>query len=343
MSENYPIGGVAGGFVIPGVIDIPYSGPVDWNAMPYAPGENPPAPAAPTQPTGGGGGGGGSASVDPYGAYMAAQESSRQKNAIATIKAMLDQFNLSGLYDVIVGYVKEGYDASTVMALIRSTPQYKQRFPAMEALAKKGRAISEATYIDYERGASSLEQRYGLPKGMLTGNVTNLLDADVSTLELNDRVALASSASLQAPQELKDTLSNYYGIGQGGLTAYFLDPSVAMPLLERQYATAQIGTEALRQDVGLDVGIATQLQEMGVTQEQARAGFYDVSRQAEFTAGRGDVTSQENLIMGNVGKQASAQQEIERIASSRVARFQGGGGFINPYQGSKSGLQQSSV
>lgn len=274
---------------------------------------------------------------------MASQEAQRQKNAIAMVKALLDQYNLGGLYDVIVGYIKEGYDANTVMALIRTTPQYKERFPAMETLAKRGRAISEATYIDYERGAASLEQKFGLPKGMLTGNVTRLLEADVSTVELNDRVALASNASLQAPQDLKDTLSSYYGIGQGGLTAYFLDPGIAMPLLERQYATAQIGTEALRQDVGLDVGVATQLQELGVTQEQAKAGFGEVARQAEFTTGRGDVASQQTLIMGNVGRQQAAQKEIERIGASRVGRFQGGGGFVSQAQGSRSGLQESAV
>jgi hypothetical protein len=114
-------------------------------------------------------------------------------------------------------------------------------------------------------------------------------------------------------------------------------------MLERQYATAQIGTEALRQDVGLDVGIATQLQELGVTQEQARAGFGEVARQREFVSGVGDVTSEENLIMGNVGRSEAARQEIERIGASRVGRFQGGGGYITGGQGGRSGLQQSSV
>lgn len=280
---------------------------------------------------------------DPYEEYFKQQEAQRQRNAIAAVRAMLDQYGLSSLYNVIVGYVQEGYDAETVMTLIRTTPEYKQRFPAMEALAKKGRAISEAVYIDYERGAASLEQRYGLPKGMLMGNVTKLLEGEVSTSELNDRVALASSASLQAPQDLRDTLSNYYGIGQGGLTAYFLDPGVAMPLLEKQYATAQIGTEALRQDVGIDVGVASQLQELGVTQQQAQAGFGEVSRQREFMSGRGETATQRTLIMGNVAGEQAARQQIERIGAGRVGRFQGGGGFIGGQQGGRSGLQESTT
>ena len=307
----------------------------------------PPAPPTPPTPPSGptGGDGGGAPAYDPYAAmrdFYAQQDAIRQRNAIAVIRAMLDQYNLGSLYEKIVEYVKEGYDAQTVMVLIRTTPEYKQRFPAMEALAKKGRAISEGTYIEYERGAAALEQRYALPKGMLTGNVTKLLELEVSAVELDDRVKLASAASLQAPQDLRDTLSQYYGIGQGGMTAYFLDPEVAMPLLERQYATAQIGTEALRQDVGLDVGIATQLQEIGVTQEQARAGFAQVAGQRAFQSGRGETISEEGLIRGNLARQESAMQQIERISRSRTGAFEGGGGEFASDQRTRSGLLSAS-
>jgi hypothetical protein len=297
-----------------------------------------------TKPDTGGGDGGGE---DAYTRFMRMQyeeeKQNRERNAIATIKGLLEQYNLGSLYNTIVDYVKQGYDADTVMTLIRTTPEYKQRFPAMEALAKKGRAISEAVYIDYERGAASLEQRYGLPKGMLTGNVTQLLEQEVSTSELNDRVGLASVASLQAPEDLKNTLSQYYGIGAGGLTAYFLDPKVAMPLLERQYATAQIGTEALRQNVNIDVGVASQLQELGVTQERAQTGFSQVAQQREFMSGAGETASQETLIKGNVAGEEAARKQIERIGAGRVGRFQGGGGFVNASQGGISGLGSAST
>lgn len=324
-------------------INLPYTGEVDWSAMPYGPGQQPPSPEPPTTATGGNhdggnddggdnGGWGGYPSYDPYAAY----DAQRQKNAIAAIKGLLDEYGLSSLYDKIVEYVKEGYDPSTVMILIRTTPEYKQRFPAMETLMKRGRAISEATYIDYERGAASMEQRYGLPKGMLMGNVTKLLESEVSAMELDERVKLAAAGSLQAPQDLKDTLSSYYGIDQGGLTAYFLDPQIAMPLLEKQYATAQIGTEAIRQNVGIDVGIASQLQDLGVTQQEAQVGFGEVSRQRGFTSGFGDVVSKETLIQGNVAKNQSAQAQIERVSRARVGAFEGGGQFVTDQRGNTS-------
>ena len=51
------------------------------------------------------------------------------------------------------------------MALIRTTPEYKERF-LWDALIREGRPISEAAYIEFERNAA-LERSYGLPTGML--------------------------------------------------------------------------------------------------------------------------------------------------------------------------------
>ncbi len=276
-------------------------------------------------------------------ARAAAAKKAEQDQAMAQIKAIFNTYGLSSLYTKIEQYVRKGYNADTVALMLRETPEYQKRFPAMKTLAGRGRAITEADYIGYEQGAAGLEQQYGLPKGMLMGNVTGLLENDVSVIELKDRVTLASAASISAPQELKDTLANYYNIGAGGLTAYWLDPKIAMPLLEKQYATAQIGAEALKQSVGLDLSIASELQGLGVTQDVARSGFADVAaQQGEFTGGVGDVVSKETLIRGNVGGNAAAQKDIQRVASSRVGRFQQGGEFVAEKSGT-GGLASSST
>lgn len=294
-----------------------------------------------------GGGGGGATPAAPASnetperdymrEYYESLERQRKTNAIAVIKGVLSQYGLESLYSKIVEYVQNGYDADAVMALIRTTPEYKQRFPAMDALAKKGRAISEAEYINYEQTASGLERRYGLPTGMLMGKVTDLLSNEVSATELNDRVVLASAASIQAPQDLRETFQRYYGIDQGGLTAYFLDPTVATPLLEKRYGTAIIGREAAAQGVGLDVYGAENLQSLGITQEQARQGFGEVAGARELTTGRGDVVSQGELISGTFGQSQEAQRAIERARGGRTARFQGGGQFAMGERGSALG------
>lgn len=262
-----------------------------------------------------------------------AQDAQRSQNAIATMKALLQDYGLNSLYERVVGFVKEGYDPEAISVLIRTTPEYKQRFPAMEALGKKGRAISEAEYIDYERTASNLERRYGVPTGMLMGSVSELLTNEVSASELNDRVLLASAASIQAPQEVKDTFMQYYGISEGGLTAYFLDPDKATPLLEKQYATSLIGVEASRQGVGMDVYGSENLANLGITQEQARQGFGRVAGAQSLTQGRGDVVSQQELLSGTFEQSEQSLKNIERASKARTGRFQEGGGFASSAQG----------
>ena len=256
-----------------------------------------------------------------------------QDAAMGQIKSLFNMYGLSSLYTKIEEYVRKGYNADTVALMLRETPEYQTRFPAMKTLTSKGRAISEASYIDYETSSAALEKQYGLPTGMLMGNVTGLLENDVSMVELKDRVTMASAASLQAPREFKDTLLKYYNIGSGGLAAYWLDPTIAAPLLEKQFATAQIGAEALRQNVGLDVDIASQLREIGVTQETARTGFENVASQAGLSAGAGDVASQSTLIQANLAGNAAAKKDVERVAASRTGRFEQGGSFLSDSAG----------
>jgi hypothetical protein len=119
---------------------------------------------------GGGGGGGGDSDYDPdrfMREYYAGVEAKRRMNAIAAMRGLMDQLGLGSLMGKITEYVQDGYDGDAIMALIRTTPEYAARFPAMKTLAAKGRAISEAEYIEYESAAATFERQYGLPAGML--------------------------------------------------------------------------------------------------------------------------------------------------------------------------------
>ena len=282
------------------------------------------------QADGGGGdgdAGGGGAEFDPMAAYYARMEQQQQQNVIAVVTALFKEYGLETLTPKIVEYVKAGYNSDAIGVLLRDTPEYKARFPAMATLMQKKRAISEAEYIAYERTAAQLEKQYGLPSGMVQGNVTGLLENEVSATELNDRIIMASSAAVSAPEDFKQTLQRYYNVGTGGLAGYFLDPALATPILEKQFQTAQIGTEAVRQGVDLDIYGAQNLQNLGITQEAARQGFQVVAGARGLTAGRGDVVSQQQLISGTFGNEQQ-QQEIERVRAARTGRFAGGGEFM---------------
>jgi hypothetical protein len=255
----------------------------------------------------------------------------RARNVTAAVSAAFTEFGLGSLIPAITRYAQQGYDGDAIAVLLRDTPEYKARFPAMSVLAQKGRAISEAAYVAYERNTSALERQYGLPQNMLMGNLTNLIGGEVSLEELNERVQLAASASINAPEVFKEQFRNFYGVD--ALTAYFLDPSVATPLLQKQVATAEIGEAAARQNINIGLDTASQLQELGISREGAVSGFQQVARMQPFSYGRGDTLQQPQAIQAAFGTDQEAIRAAERAQSSRLGRFQGGGGFTSDREG----------
>ena len=267
----------------------------------------------------------------------AAQKRERSINAIAAMRGIMTQYGLGSLMGKIEGYVRDGYtDPDAIIALIRTTPEYAARFPAMKELARQNRGISEAEYISYETEAQGYERMYGLPAGMLTNadTISNLLTKAVSARELQERVTMAAAGAFQTSAEVKNTFKNFYGIDSGGLTAYFLDPDKATPLLTKQYASAQIGAEAAMQGVDVGMSLAEQLNVAGVSRDEARLGFGAVAGEAGLSAGPGDVVSQADLIKGNLLNDETAKQNKARAVGGKLGKFQGGGEFLQTQQGS---------
>lgn len=278
--------------------------------------------------------GGKTPEVDPDAELRKENERLRILNESAALKGVLEGYNLASLYDAVVGFLRQGYDSESVMALIRTTPEYKARFPAMDALAKKGRAISEAEYVSFESNAARLERAYGLPAGLLGQEaVTSLLTNEVSAQELEQRVVMAADAAYSVSPAVRNQFKQFYGVDSGGLAGYFLDPTRAQPLLTKQYVASQLGAEAAMQNMGIGVAMAETLQEAGLTAETARPGFTRAGQQQAFTQGRGDVVTQEQLIGANLLGNTEAISAVERAAQSRVGAFEGGGRYVETDRG----------
>jgi len=295
------------------------------------------------QPSGGNDGGGDTYDPDAFAKAQAAEfERRRISNAVGVLQGVMNEYGLGDLMSQITTWVQDGLDGDAIMMKVRETDSYNRRFPAMKALRSKGRFIDEASYIEFERTAAQLERSYGLPAGMLdVGTVTRLLENEVSLRELEERVTLAAVGAYQTSNEIKQQFKDYYGIDQGGLTAYFLDPDKAMPLLNKQYASSVLGAEGQMQGIGVGREMAEELTNMGVSREEARAGFGRVRGQQGLMAGRGDVVNQDELIGANLMNQEDAQRNVERAATARIGRFQGGGGYQTQQTGVRA-LESSS-
>lgn len=331
----------------PGVMNADYSA-AGAAAAGIDPNFNPGMSLYPVSTTGGGTGTEAPKDVVPTKSWEQLEaerlEGLRRKNAAATLGGLMSTYGLGALMGKIDAWITEGYEPGAIEALIRQEPEYHARFPAMKQLQAKGQTMTEQQYIEYEQSMTAYESLYGLPKGMLSDKdmVTKLLVNGKSPREVDENAQRASASMYTLPQEFRDTMQRYYGVDSGGLTAYFLDPEVASPLLEKQYVSAQIGMEAWRQKVDVGASLSEELYKEGITREKAAQGFAKVSDQSGLSAGKGETATQGALIDANLRDSTGAKKQVARVAGSRVAGFEGGGSFAGDKSGTR-GIGSSSA
>ena len=281
-------------------------------------------------------GGGGSAGVpDP----AAAANAKRIRDANATLMSVLSDYGLEGLADTVMTWLQDDLSEAEIMQEMRKTPTFTTRFPGIEERRKKGLApISPGEYVSYERNARQLLRSAGLPQGFYDTNedFTKFLTNDVSLSELGDRVTLAANAAFKMPKEDRDELGRW-GMGPGDITAFWLDPDVAQPVLERKYAAAQLSGAAKRTGFGgLEESKASDLVNLGVTGQEAEQGFGQLVQSKELfqslDSGE-DVIDQDEQIAARFGGSAKSQRRIEDRRARRTAQFQSGGGFSSSQTG----------
>lgn len=247
-------------------------------------------------------------------------------SAKAIIVGFLDRYGLGALGDWAWSEYLAGVSVDQIMLDMRDHPLYKQRFPAMEALAQQGRAISEAEYMAYETSTRQILQSYGVPQGMYDtpGDITRLLLNDVSVSEVNDRIQTAAAAAYTAPAETRQAIQDRFGVAGGDLIAFWLDPDKALPIIQQQYQSAQITGASRQQKVSIDYDEADRLAANGITYQQALAGFRQVASTEGLAYGQGETAGTAERVAGVFGD-AAAQQKVTRVVKGRQAGFRGGG------------------
>jgi hypothetical protein len=264
--------------------------------------------------------------------------SRRRQDARSTINTVLATYGLEGLADFTYNeiIVKETVNINNPDAIIfalREQPTYKKRFAGNAARLKAGLSeLDPASYIGLENQFRETLRSNGLPANFYdsTDDFQALIEGDVSPSELNSRVEQGYRAVADADPEVKRQMQNLYGVDEGQLAAYFLDPQKAAPLLTRQARAAQISARGLEQGgIQLTSQLAEDLARRGITEAEAQRGFGEVGRLGELTqqfAGETAI-SQEGIVGAAFGTDVRAQQELERRKRLRLGEFQGGGTF----------------
>ena len=258
--------------------------------------------------------------------------STSDASAKAAITAALDQFGLGSLAAFAWGEWQKGIPVEQIMLDIRATPDHHARFPAMAILAKQGRAITESQYISYEQSAYALAQSVGLDTAHFNAtDITNLLTNNVALPELKSRLDTYQAAAYSTPPEFRAALQQLYGVTPGQLTAYFIDPDRALPIIQQQWAAAQAAGEANLTGYGaLNKSQAETLAAQGLTAGQLGAGFAKLGTEAQVFAplpgNRGEQTiTVDQQLAAQFENNVAAQQTITQQEQSRLAEFKAGG------------------
>lgn len=273
----------------------------------------------------------------------------RRGDAFATVSQILADYGLESLSGTVQQWVQQDLSPSEILLKLRDTPEFKTQFPEIDMRKKAGLpAMGPGEIISYRRRAAEMFRAAGLPQGFHDDNsdYAKYISGDVSLAELGDRISLAAQAAFKAPQDVRDALADW-GVGPGDLVAYWLNPDLAQPILERKFAAAQLSGAAKRTGFGgLAENTAIDLAQKGVTADEAQTGFAQLTAASELMnplAGAGaseDVITRQEQIAGRFGGDTAQARRIERRRQQRQATFDDGGGFATG-QGGVSGLARA--
>jgi hypothetical protein len=274
--------------------------------------------------------------------------SSDQQNAAVLLQNMLNQWGLGSLASKALGFIQQGYDATSVQYLLSQTPEYQKRFAANAARVKAGLApLSPADYIATENAYQDILRSSGLPKGFYDSpdDFTDWISKDISPSELQGRVTQAVKFAQSTDPTYRQALAAYYGIDSGHIAAYFLDSSRALPLLQKQATAADIGAAALYNGLSLtNRDRAYQFADQGVTEQQARSAYSQIGSflPTEEAIGQrfGQSYTQSDAEDELLGGLASAQRKRQSLNQQEQALFAGVGGVGQTYTHQSYGLSQ---
>lgn len=259
------------------------------------------------------------------------------ETATAVVRDMLAQYGLSfsaNQVDEWVGLLSDDpNNMELIQQQIRESDEFAERFPGLQQRLDNGyNQISVAEYLELEDAYSTIMRTTGMPQSFYDSpeDFAEFFASDIDPTELESRVAQGFVAAQQAPDEVKAALQELYGIqnNTAALAAYYLDPDRALTAIQREFESAQIaGTATSTGFAELSRDQAERLQQLGISEAQARQGFSELGQQEGVLSsnlGSGTDFTVEEQMAAQFEQNADVQARIRRQREQRVARFQGG-------------------
>jgi len=283
-----------------------------------------------------------------------------RQNVFDTVTALFKQYGIlkvdpatgqldavsQALSNQINSLAMSGAGQDTINIQLQQTDAYKQRFIGNELRRNQGmNVLDPATYLALESQYTGILQAAGVPASFYNSAkaLGQIIGNDISAPELQTRAQLAVASVQNADPYYTQTLQNYYGLNQGDMVAHLLDPKAALPLLQEQVGSAQIGAEAARQGLAETAANTQYLYGAGVTQQQAQAGYKAVAEvlpaatklQGIYGAQTGSLynqTTAEQQYLLNSGAATLEQRKLNQLEQAQFSGQSGVTTAVNPLQ-----------
>ncbi len=250
-------------------------------------------------------------------AAQAAQAENTRVSAKAVAKTLAKNLGLKeSIVDKISDLIiNQGYTEESVQVAIRDLPEFKERFAGIDkynktfaaeiAAGKKAQAVDPYSYIQLEKDYQEILTRSGLGDMANQGTYAELIGGDVSVDETKARIVNVYDKINNADPLLKDVLKTYFPTLDNTDFAKALltgkNPEDMANQLQRKVQRAEIGSEARRFNIQTGEQSINELEALGITREQARLGYSNISR---------NLSSTEKLARIYEGTSAGIQEEL---------------------------------
>jgi hypothetical protein len=271
---------------------------------------------------------------------------------VKAVDKMIAAFKANGIDDpefanFISSQIMADATQEETLLKLYDQPAYKARFPGMDSLRKKNRAITEAQYMSLENQISQTLRFFDLPTGFYDNRETlgKIIGNEVSPKEVQDRAQAAQDLAKATNPEIRTALKEFYNIGEGAITAHFLNGDLAAPLLLKQARAAEIA--GLAKTAGFSQFTNTEAQALAeqdvyksmnltdLTTAIGKAGtLADTQRRLSYLENQ--TYSDREALQATIESDQQAILASQRRAARETARFGGSSGL------SAGSLRQSS-
>jgi hypothetical protein len=246
--------------------------------------------------------------------------------------AEFEKYGLGSLAESVEALILNGTPKSEATLKLRATEQYQVRFAGnTQRLASGKNLYDESTYLALENDFQTSFEAYG--QKALLGNTresaqamfAEYIGSDKSPTEIKDRIRLAVD-EVSNRKDIRSEFQKFFPeITDSDLVSYFLKPKETLSALNAKVRVAQIGSAASAQGLNASLTTATDLEQLGLTEQQARTGYQRVATDLPTIEKLGDIdktdigqTTAENAYLKGL---ASEQRKIDKAAERERNRY----------------------